>query len=104
MGLLGTLPSEEAMQDCDSLLLVGSSFPYIEFMPKPGQAKCVQIELNPQRIGLRYPAEVGLIGDSRRTLQELIPLLRRREERSFLEKAQKGMKDWNELMLKRATS
>jgi pyruvate dehydrogenase (quinone) len=103
IGLLGTLPSEEAMQDCETLLIVGSAFPYIEFMPKPGQAKCVQIELNPQRMGLRYPADVGLIGDSRRTLQELIPLLRRREDRKFLEKAQKGMKEWNELMLKRAT-
>src|SRR6266704_6007787 len=101
IGLLGTLPSEHAMEACDTLLIVGSSFPYIEFMPKPGQAKCVQIELNPQRLGLRYPAEVGLIGDSRRTLQELIPLLRKRPDRSFLEKAQNGMKEWNQLMLQR---
>ena len=103
IGLLGTLPSEEAMGDCDTLLIVGSAFPYIEFMPKPGQAKCVQIELNPQRMGLRYPADVGLIGDSRRTLQELIPLLRKRQDRGFLETAQKGMKKWNDLMLERAS-
>lgn len=103
IGLLGTLPSEEAMGDCDTLLIVGSAFPYIEFMPKPGQAKCVQIELNPQRMGLRYPADVGLIGDSRRTLQELIPLLRKRQDRGFLETAQKGMKKWTDLMLERAS-
>ena len=61
------------MEDCDTLLMVGTSFPYIEFMPKPGQARGVQIELDPKRIGLRYPVEVGLIGDSRNTLRELIP-------------------------------
>ena len=102
IGLLGTLPSEVAFKECDTLLIVGSSFPYIEFMPKPGQARCVQIELNPQRMGLRYPIEVGLVGDSARTLQELLPLLRRKQDRSFLEKAQERMKDWNKLMLLRA--
>jgi pyruvate dehydrogenase (quinone)/pyruvate oxidase len=83
--------------------MVGTSFPYIEFMPKPGQAKGVQIELDPKRIGLRYPVEVGLVGDSRNTLRELIPLLRRKEDRKFLQAAQAGMKDWWELMEKRAT-
>src|SRR5438067_12796767 len=72
IGLLGTKPSQEAMEDCDTLLMVGTSFPYIEFMPKPGQARGVQIELDPKRIGLRYPIEIGLIGDSGRTLRELI--------------------------------
>src|SRR2546430_3770881 len=72
-------------------------------MPKPGQARGVQIELDPKRIGLRYPVEVGLVGDSRNTLQELIPLLKRKEERSFLQAAQAGMKDWWEIMEKRAT-
>ena len=103
IGLLGTLPSQEAMESCDTLLIVGSSFPYIEFMPKPGQARGVQIDLDPKRIGLRYPVEVGLIGDSRGTLEALAPLLKRKSERSFLEKAQKGMKDWWQLMEKRGT-
>lgn len=103
IGLLGTAPSQEALENCDTLLIAGSSFPYIEFMPKPGQARAVQIDLDPQRIGLRYPVEVGLVGDTRATLHELLPLLRQHEDRSFLEKAQKGMKDWNELELKRAT-
>jgi pyruvate dehydrogenase (quinone) len=103
IGLLGTRPSQEAMEDCDAILIVGSSFPYIEFMPKPGQAEGVQIELDPKRVGLRYPVEVGLVGDSASTLRELIPLLRRKDDRSFLNAAQAGMKDWWELMEKRAT-
>ena len=103
IGLLGTKPSQEALEDCDTLLMVGTSFPYIEFMPKPGQARGVQIELDPKRIGLRYPVEIGLVGDSRNTLRELIPLLKRKENRKFLQAAQAGMKDWWELMEKRAT-
>jgi pyruvate dehydrogenase (quinone)/pyruvate oxidase len=103
IGLLGTKPSQEALEDCDTLLLVGTSFPYLEFMPKPDQAQGVQIELDPKRIGLRYPVEVGLVGDSRNTLRELIPLLKRKPDRSFLEAAQAGMKDWWEIMEKRAT-
>jgi pyruvate dehydrogenase (quinone) len=91
------------MEDCDTLLIVGSSLPYIEFMPKPGQAKGVQIELDPKRIGLRYPVEVGLVGDSRNTLRELIALLKKKEDRKFLQAAQAGMKDWWELMEKRAS-
>ena len=98
IGLLGTRPSQDAMEECDTLLIVGSSFPYIEFLPKPGQARGVQIELDPMRIGLRYPVEVGLVGDSRRTLAALLPLLRRQTDRGFLEKAQKGMTHWRELM------
>jgi pyruvate dehydrogenase (quinone) len=103
VGLLGTKPSQEALEDCDTFLIVGSSFPYIEFLPKPGQARGVQIDLDPLRIGLRYPVEVGLIGDSRATLRELIPLLRRNESRGFLEKAQEAMKDWWKLMEEQAT-
>ena len=103
IGLLGTRPSQDAMEDCDTLLIVGSCFPYIEFLPKPGQAKGVQIELDPQRIGLRFPVDVGLVGDSRNTLRELIPLLRRKEDRSFLQAAQAGMKDWWKVMEERAT-
>ena len=66
IGLLGTKPSQAALEECDALLIVGSSFPYIEFLPKPGQARAVQIELDPKRIGLRYPVEIGLVGDCRR--------------------------------------
>jgi len=103
IGLLGTAPSMDAMQNCDTLLIVGASFPYIEFYPKPGQARAIQIDLDPTRIALRYPVEVGLIGDSRNTLRQLIHRVKRKESRSFLEKAQSGMKDWNELMLTRST-
>ncbi|HTG32715.1 MAG TPA: thiamine pyrophosphate-dependent enzyme [Thermoanaerobaculia bacterium] len=98
IGLLGTRPSQEALEECDTLLIVGSSFPYIEFFPKPGQARGVQIDLDPLRIGLRYPVEVGLIGDSRATLRELLPLLGRNENRGFLEKAQEAMQDWRREM------
>src|SRR3954454_22220715 len=103
IGLLGTKTSQEALENCDTLLMIGTSFPYIEFLPKPGQARAIQIELDPKRIGLRYPIEVGLVGDSRRTLQRLLPMVRRHEERGFLEKAQAGMKDWAQVMEGRAT-
>src|SRR5512138_2519597 len=84
IGLLGTRPSQDAIESCDTVLMVGTSFPYLEFLPKPGQARAVQIELDPVRIGLRYPVEVGLVGDSRRTLQALMPLFQRKTDRSFL--------------------
>ncbi len=103
IGLLGTAPSQDAMENCDTLLIVGSTFPYLEFMPKPGAARGIQIELDPMRVGLRYPVEVGLVGDSRRTLQALIPLLQRHEDRAFLETAQKGMEDWRKLLQLRAS-
>jgi pyruvate dehydrogenase (quinone)/pyruvate oxidase len=103
IGLLGTRPSHEAMDDCDTLLMVGTSFPYLEFFPKPKQARGVQIDLDPARIGLRYPVEVGLAGDSRRTLKQLLPMLRRNQDRTFLKKAQRGMKKWWELMEERGT-
>jgi len=103
IGLLGSKPSQEVLEDCDTLLVVGSSFPYIEFYPKPGQARGVQIDLDPARIGLRYPVEVGLVGDSRRTLRALLPLLQRQEERSFLARAQAGMTEWRALMEARGT-
>ncbi|HWP59683.1 MAG TPA: thiamine pyrophosphate-dependent enzyme [Candidatus Acidoferrales bacterium] len=104
VGLLGTKPSQEALEECDTLFIVGSSFPYIEFLPKPGQARGVQIDLDPIRIGLRYPVEVGLVGDSRRTLEKLLPRLERKEDRSFLRKAQEGMKEWWQVMEQRGTS
>jgi pyruvate dehydrogenase (quinone) len=102
IGLLGTLPSQEAMEDCDTILIAGSSFPYIEFLPWPGQARGVQIELDPARIGLRYPIEVGLVGDCRRSLQALLPFLKTKSKKSFLAQAQSGMKDWKKLMEKQA--
>src|SRR2546421_1053260 len=77
IGLLGTKPSQEAIENCDTLFMIGTSFPYIEFLPKPGQARAVQLELDPMRMGLRYPIEVGLVGDAKRTLQRLLPLVKR---------------------------
>ena len=103
IGLLGTAPSQEAMEDCDTLLMVGTSFPYVEFLPKPGKARGVQIDLDPARIALRYPVEVGLAGDSKRTLQALIPCLDHKQDRSFLKKAQDGMADWWKTMEERGT-
>jgi pyruvate dehydrogenase (quinone) len=103
IGLLGTKPSQEALEECDTLLMVGTSFPYIEFLPKPGQARGIQIDINPTRVGLRYPVEVGLVGDSRLILQKLLPYLTRKEDRSFLQKAQEGMQEWRSLMEERGT-
>ncbi|MGH7766124.1 MAG: thiamine pyrophosphate-dependent enzyme [Candidatus Binatia bacterium] len=103
IGLLGTRPSQEVMEECDTLLMVGTSFPYIEFLPKPGQARGVQIDSDPTRIGLRYPVEVGLVGDGKITLQKLLPLLARKEHRTFLRRAQEGMKEWWKLMEEQGT-
>jgi pyruvate dehydrogenase (quinone)/pyruvate oxidase len=103
IGLLGTAPSIDAIEECDTLLLVGTSFPYIEFYPKPGSARAVQIDLDPARIGLRYPVEVGLAGDARQTLRMLLPLLAPKEDQGFLRKAQKGMEEWRQLMKERGT-
>jgi pyruvate dehydrogenase (quinone) len=104
IALVGTRPSEEALEACDALLIVGSTMPYIEFYPSPGQAVCVQIDDKPDRIGLRYPVDVPLAGDARATLQELLPLLARNEDRSFLEQAQQGMREWWDLVQARGTS
>jgi pyruvate dehydrogenase (quinone) len=103
IGLLGTAPSQDAMQECDTLVMIGTSFPYMQFLPKPGQAKSVQIDVDPARIGLRYPADAGLTGYARPVLRALLPLIQKKEDRSFLEAAQKRMKDWNELMTERGT-
>lgn len=98
LGLIGTRPTQEAFENCDGFLIVGSSTPYYDFWPQPGQAAAVQIDDSPDRIGLRYPVEVGLVGDAKTTLQELLPLLSRNEDRSFLERAQESMRDWWSLM------
>jgi len=103
IGLLGTAPSQDAMKDCDTLVMLGTSFPYLEFYPKPGSAKTVQVDIDPARIGLRHPADVGLVGDCRGVLAALLPLIKEKEDRSFLEAAQDGMKGWRELMRARGT-
>jgi pyruvate dehydrogenase (quinone) len=102
-GLLGTAPSQDALEGCDTLLIVGSSYPYIEYYPKPGQARAVQIDIDAQRIGLRHPVEAGLVGDARRILSVLLPRLDHHEDRAFLEAAQAGMQAWRALMHERGT-
>jgi pyruvate dehydrogenase (quinone) len=94
LGLLGTRPSEEAMEDCETLLMVGTNFPYTTYLPE--KARVVQIEIDATRIGSRVPVEVPLVGDAAATLSALRPLVRRREDRGFLERAQKGMAKWRE--------
>ncbi|MDQ3950347.1 MAG: thiamine pyrophosphate-binding protein [Gemmatimonadota bacterium] len=103
IGLLGTLPSELAMEECDTLLMVGTSFPYMEFYPKHEQARAVQIDRDPARIGLRFPVSVGLAGDAKATLQVLVPLLEKRKDGAFLKKSRERMKEWRELMRDRAS-
>jgi pyruvate dehydrogenase (quinone) len=103
IGVVGTRPSVEALAACDGFLIVGSSFPYTEFLPKPGQAVGVQIDDKPEHIGLRYPVDYGLVGDARATLRELLGKLPRNEERGFLEQAQTATKAWYELMQERGT-
>jgi pyruvate dehydrogenase (quinone) len=104
IGLLGTTPSEEAITACDTLFMIGTSFPYLEYLPTPGQARGVQIDISAERIGLRYAVEAGLVGDTRHVLSSLIPLLRRNENRQFLSRAQGGMRTWWDLMKLRGTS
>ncbi|WGL50570.1 thiamine pyrophosphate-requiring protein [Nocardioides sp. BP30] len=98
IGLLGTRPSYEMMRDCDTLLTVGSSFPYTQFLPESGQARAVQIDIDGAMIGMRYPYELNLVGDAARTLQALIPLLRRKEERGWRETIEKNVTRWWEVM------
>jgi pyruvate dehydrogenase (quinone) len=94
IGLLGTRPSYELMRDCDTLLIVGSSFPYTQFLPEFGQARAVQIDLDPSMIGMRYPIEVSLLGDAKATLTELIPRLRRKEDRTWRETVERNVAAW----------
>ncbi|MDO8678245.1 MAG: thiamine pyrophosphate-binding protein, partial [Acidobacteriota bacterium] len=98
IGLLGTAPSEQAMEQADTLLMVGTSFPYMEFYPKHDRCRGVQIDRDPSRIGLRFPVEIGLCGDAKATLQVLLAQISRREDRTFLEQAQANMKEWRELL------
>jgi pyruvate dehydrogenase (quinone) len=94
IGLLGTKPSYEMMENCDTLLMVGSSFPYAEFLPEPGQARGVQIDIDAGLIGSRYPMEVNLVGDAAASLRELIPLLKRKQERAWLTKIEENVERW----------
>jgi len=97
LGLLGTEPASDAMAEADTLLMIGTSFPYMEYLPKPGNARGIQIDLFPEKIGLRYPVEVGLVGDAKRTLDKLLPLLHQKDDK-FLKSKQESMKKWNSLM------
>ncbi|MCM8736857.1 thiamine pyrophosphate-requiring protein [Azospirillum sp. A1-3] len=102
IGLLGTRPSYEMMVNCDTLLMIGSGFPYSEFLPKEGQARGVQIDIDPKMLSIRYPMEVNLVGDSAGTLRELIPLLQRKQDRSWREGIEAGVADWWKVLEARA--
>lgn len=102
IGLLGSRPSWNLMTDCDALLVVGSSFPYSEFLPEEGQARGVQIDIKPRMLGLRYPMEVNLHGDSKQTLEALLPLLERKPDRSWREAIEKDVAEWWSVLEDRA--
>ncbi len=102
IGLLGTKPSWDLMMDCDTLLMVGSSFPYSEFLPKEGQARGIQIDINGKMLGIRYPMELNLQGDSKETLKALIPLLKRKEDRSWRKEIEKNIVEWWKVLEARA--
>src|SRR5207237_9388681 len=102
IGLLGTKPSWVLMDECDTLLVVGSSFPYPEFLPEEGQARGVQIDIDGRMLSIRYPMEVNLTGDSKETLRALIPLLQRKRDRSWREQIEKEVRDWGEVVDARA--
>jgi pyruvate dehydrogenase (quinone) len=102
IGLLGTRPSWDLMTGCDTLLMVGSSFPYSEFLPEEGQARGVQIDIDGRMLSIRYPMEVPLVGDAKATLRALIPLLQRQDDRTWREQVEQGTADWWTLMEQRA--
>jgi pyruvate dehydrogenase (quinone) len=102
IGLLGTRPSYELMQGCDTLLVIGSSFPYTQFLPEFGQARAVQIDIDPHMVGMRYPFEVNLVGDARETLTRLLPLLDAAKDQGWRKKIEKNTTRWWEVMERRA--
>jgi pyruvate dehydrogenase (quinone) len=102
IGLLGTKPSWELMSNCDTLLMIGSGFPYSEFLPKEGQARGVQIDLEPEMLSLRYPMEVNLAGDSRETLRALLPMLEQKKDRSWRRDVEKNVAEWWKVLESRA--
>jgi len=103
LGLLGTTPSSDAMSEADTLLMVGTSFPYVEYLPKPDQARGIQIDIKAEKIGLRYPVEIGLVGDSKLILSALLPLLHQKHDLGFLKSKQVAMKKWNNLLKEQST-
>jgi pyruvate dehydrogenase (quinone) len=103
IGLLGTKATDEMMKGCDTLLMVGSGFPYSEFLPKEGQARGVQIDIEPSMLGIRYPMDAHLVGDSATTLRELIPLLKAKSDRSWRSKIVKDVQEWWQTLESRAT-
>jgi pyruvate dehydrogenase (quinone) len=102
-GLLGTKASQEALEECDTLLIAGSSFPYIEYYPSPGKARAIQIDIDPVRIGLRYPVDVGIVADCGKALEGLLPKLRPNKNHAFLNRIRSEMKKWNEVMQERSS-
>ncbi|MYT28590.1 MULTISPECIES: thiamine pyrophosphate-requiring protein [unclassified Streptomyces] len=102
IGLLGTRPSYEMMRDCDTLLVVGSNFPYTQFLPDLDQARAVQIDIDPHMVGMRYPFEVNLVGDAAQTLKHLLPLIRHKKHGSWRKKIEKDTARWWEVMERRA--
>src|SRR5947207_4450047 len=102
IGLLGTKPSYDLMMGCDAFLMVGSSFPYSEFLPQEGKARGVQIDIDGRMVGIRYPMEVNLVGDSKETLKALLPKLEHKQDRSWREQIEKNVREWWELMERRA--
>ncbi|MGH7483412.1 MAG: thiamine pyrophosphate-requiring protein [Longimicrobiales bacterium] len=102
IGLLGTRPSYVLMEECDTLLMIGTSFPYSEFLPKEDQARGVQIDIKAQMLSIRFPMDVNLCGDARETLQALIPLLRHKETRTWREKIEAEVRDWWQVLEARA--
>ncbi len=104
IGLLGTRPSYELMRDCDTLLVVGSSFPYTQFLPELDQARAVQIDVDARMIGLRYPFEVNLVGDAAETLRRLVPMLNRKDDRSWRESMVHNVARWWQVMERRAAT
>jgi pyruvate dehydrogenase (quinone) len=102
IGLLGTKPSWDMMMNCDTLLMVGTSFPYSEFLPEEGQARAVQIDIDGRMIGIRYPTEVNLVGDSKRTLSALMPLIEKKGDRSWRDDIENGVAEWWEVIESRA--
>jgi len=102
IGLLGTQPSRELMEGCDTLLMVGTTFPYSEYLPQEGQARAVQIDIDGRRVGLRYPTEVNLIGDSRETLRALLPLLEPRQDRAWRDQIEASVAQWWQVLEERA--
>jgi pyruvate dehydrogenase (quinone) len=102
IGLLGTKPSWDLMTGCDTLLMVGSRFPYSEFLPKEGQARGVQIDIDPAMLSIRYPMEINLVGDAKATLRALIPRLKRKADREWRATIEKNVQEWWQVLESRA--